>query len=251
MTETLYGRQPLLECLRAGRRPLIKMWVQTGARRIGPLADLLALARARQIAVGETDKRILDRMSQGGHHQGVVLEAEPYPFLDPETILTETAACGEAALFLLLDHLQDPQNLGSLLRSADAAGVHGVFLPRDRCADVTPAVVRASSGACEHLRIARVPNLRRTLLDLRERGVRVWGLEGDPAAQLYTETPLDGPVGLVVGSEGEGLTHAVRNACDGRIRIPMLGSVASLNAAIAGSIVLFHIRARRTPPGRP
>lgn len=245
--ETLYGRQPLRECLRAGRREGRRLLVQAGLNHIGLLSELLQLARTRRIPVEETDKRTLDRLTHNGHHQGAVLEASPYPFMELDPLISEAASGSEPVLFLLLDHLQDPQNVGSLLRTADAAGVHGVLIPRDRCADITPAVVRASSGASEHLRISKVPNLRRAILDLRERGVSVWGLEGGSETS-YLAADLKGPLALVVGAEGEGLSHPVRNACDGLLSIPMLGSVDSLNAAIAGAILLFHIRARRTAP---
>lgn len=243
--EILYGRQPLLECLRAGRRDMMCLRLQAGVHSAGPIAEILHLARTRKIPVRESDKRSMDRITRNGHHQGVALEAGPYPFLDFESLIGIVASAGEPALLLLLDHIQDPQNLGSLLRSADAAGVHGVILPRDRCAEVTAAVTRASSGASEHARIARVPNLRKTLLDLRERGVRVIGLDGSASAVPYTGVPMEGPLGLVVGSEGEGLSHAVRNACDLRVALPMRGMIASLNAAIAGAILLFHVRAQR------
>lgn len=245
--EILYGRQPLRECLRAGRRTCRKLWIQSGSGRTGLLSELTQLARTRRIPVEEAERRDLDRMTRNGHHQGVVLEADPYPFMELEDLITVTAAEREPALFLLLDHLQDPQNVGSLLRTADAAGVHGILIPRDRCVDITPAVVRASSGASEHLRISKVPNLRKAILDLRERGVSTWGLEGGSQTS-YLAADLKGPLALVVGSEGEGLSHPVRNACDGLLSIPMLGSVDSLNAAIAGAVLLFHIRARRTGP---
>lgn len=245
--EILYGRQPLRECLRAGRRTCRKLWIQSGSGRTGLLSELTQLARTRRIPVEEAERRDLDRMTRNGHHQGVVLEADPYPFMELEDLITVTAAEREPALFLLLDHLQDPQNVGSLLRTADAAGVHGILIPRDRCVDITPAVVRASSGASEHLRISKVPNLRKAILDLRARGVSTWGLEGGSQTS-YLAADLKGPLALVVGSEGEGLSHPVRNACDGLLSIPMLGSVDSLNAAIAGAVLLFHIRARRTGP---
>jgi 23S rRNA (guanosine2251-2'-O)-methyltransferase len=148
---------------------------------------------------------------------------------------------GPAALVLLLDRLQDPQNVGTLLRTAEAAGVQGVVLPEREAVAITPAVVRASAGACEHLRIARVGNLVPAMATLGEAGLWVLGLEDDPQASLYSQIDWRGPLAVVVGSEGFGLRRLVRERCDGLVRLPMHGQIGSLNAAVAGSIVLYEI----------
>jgi 23S rRNA (guanosine2251-2'-O)-methyltransferase len=142
----------------------------------------------------------------------------------------------------LVDHVQDPQNLGSMLRSADAAGVNGVVIPRHRAASVTPAVVRASAGAAEHVQVAQVVNLHQAMLALKEQGVRLVGLEGSSTATPYEEADLSGPIGVVVGSEEEGLGKLIRETCDAVIRLPMRGRVGSLNAAVAAAIALFEVR---------
>ena len=242
--EALYGRQTLLECLRARRRRIHAVWVAGGVRPAGTAADILKLASKQGVPVRECEKRDLDRMTASGHHQGMVAEADPYPYADPET-LWEAPAQGEPLFLLVLDHVQDPQNVGSLLRSADAAGVNGVLLAEDRAVGITPAVVRASSGASEHLAIARVGGLQQILTLLRGKGVWVYGLEGSPEAQLCTEVRMDGPVALVVGSEGTGLTKSVRGQCDALVRLPMRGRVASLNAAVAGALAMFEVRRQR------
>jgi 23S rRNA (guanosine2251-2'-O)-methyltransferase len=146
---------------------------------------------------------------------------------------------------LLLDHVQDPQNLGSLLRTAEAAGVHGVIIPGRRAAGVTPAAVRASAGAAEHVRVALVANLVQAMRQLKAEGVWIAGLEAAPDAQLYTKAALSGPLGLVIGSEGQGLARLVRETCDFLIRLPMLGRVESLNAGVAGAIALYEARRQR------
>ncbi len=246
MTEALYGRQAVLECLRAGRRRARRLLVAPGLRPSGVVAEILDAARAGGVPVQSVEKRRLDRLTHSGHHQGLVLEADPFRWAQEADIEAASAAADEPPFLLLLDHVQDPQNVGSLLRSADAAGVHGVYLPRDRAAAVTPAVVRASSGACEHLAVAQVANLAQTLQRLKARGVWVCGLDAGPDARSLWEEPLlDEAVAIVVGSEGTGLARLTRDRCDARVRIPMRGRVASLNAAVAGAIALAEVRRRR------
>lgn len=247
--EILYGRRPMIETLRAGRRRAHALWLADGAR--GPaIAELRALAQRNQVPIRACPKSQLDRWTRSGHHQGVALETDPYPYGDPEDMLRAAEAERQPLFLLVLDHIEDPQNVGSLLRTAEAAGVHGVILPRDRAAAVTPAVVRASSGASEHLRIARVGNLAETIELWKRRGVWFFGLEADPSAAPLTEAPLTRPLGLVVGNEGEGLGRRIARACDALLRLPMRGRVQSLNAAISGAIALYEVRRQRDLRGR-
>jgi 23S rRNA (guanosine2251-2'-O)-methyltransferase len=171
-------------------------------------------------------------------HQGVVLEASGYPYVAVRDILELSAQRGENPLVLVLDAIQDPQNFGSLLRTAEAVGVHGVILPLRRTVTVLPSVVNASSGASEHLLIAQA-NLAQALASLKEKGLWVVGLDGSPDVQEISHVRLDGPLALVVGSEGEGMRELVRKSCDILLRLPMRGQVESLNAAVAGSVVLY------------
>ena len=229
------------EALRARRRHLKRLLVADGVQQSGPILELENLADEAEIEVAYGDRRVLDEMTGGVNHQGVALEAGPYPYVELDEMLGFAAARGEPPLLLLLDHLQDPQNVGTLLRTADVVGVHGVILPGRRSAEVTPAVVNASAGAVEHLRIGNVSNLAQTMEELKAQGVWVVGLEDDERAQEYDRVDLAMPVALVVGAEGPGLARLVRERCDLLIKLPMAGHVASLNAATAGSIALYHL----------
>ncbi|MFN8483036.1 MAG: 23S rRNA (guanosine(2251)-2'-O)-methyltransferase RlmB [Anaerolineae bacterium] len=245
MGDVVYGRHPVLEALRADegvQRLLIAKGTQTG----GPLGEILSLAQVRGIRVAWVDRRELDRL--GAVHQGVAAELAPFEYADLDDILAAAAARGEPPLLLVLDAIQDVHNLGSLLRTADAVGAHGAILPAHRAAGVTPAVRKASAGAVAHLPIAQVTNLRSALEGLKRQGVWVVGLDmaGQTAFDAYD---WRGPVALVIGSEGKGLGRLVAETCDVLVQLPMRGHVDSLNAAVAGSIVLYHAwRSRRAPP---
>ncbi len=180
------------------------------------------------------------------NHQGVAVEASAYPYSSLGAMLDLARRRAEAPLLLILDALQDPQNLGTLLRTADAVGVHGVLLPLRRTAIVTPAVVHASSGASEHIQIAQ-SNLAQAIAELKEAGVWVAGLEDAPEARNILETDLSGALALVVGNEGEGMRQLVRKSCDFLVRLPMHGKIDSLNASVAGSIALYFTLKARFP----
>ena len=239
MRELIYGRNAVHECLRAGRREIFKLLASEGAQEKGALAQSLKLAGERRIAVQRVPRAQLDRISQG--HQGMAAEVSGYPYL----ALDELVTSAQVPLVLVLDCVQDPQNLGTLLRTAEATGVGGVVIAQDRAASITPAVVNASSGATEHLRIARVTNIVRTLEKLKKSGIWVVGLEDKPEAQDYATVDLRGPLAIVVGSEGEGIRRLVRETCDFVVKLPMLGAVTSLNVAVAGSIVLYETLRQR------
>jgi 23S rRNA (guanosine2251-2'-O)-methyltransferase len=193
--------------------------------------------------VSRSPRRELDRQTR--HHQGVVAETSPYPYVDLDDILSRAADHNTPPLLLLLDLLQDPQNVGSLLRTAEAVGVHGVVIPRRRAAGITPAVVSASAGAVEHLLVTQVTNLARTMDQLKQHNLWIAGLETDPDALRYDHADLRGPLALVVGSEGSGLRRLTRAKCDLLLNLPMYGRIASLNAAVAGSIVLYEVERQR------
>jgi 23S rRNA (guanosine2251-2'-O)-methyltransferase len=239
--DLLYGRNSVLEALRAGRA-IRRVLLADGAH---GLDILVAEARRRRIPFEIHDRRELDRRA-GDHHQGVVAEAEPFSYAHPDDLLAAAADRGEPPLLLALDSLQDPQNFGTLLRTAQAVGTHGVLVPEHRAVGVTPAVSNASAGAVEHLRVARVTNLARALGQLKSRGVWVYGLSVDAEAD-YWDVDLSGPLALVVGSEGSGVGRLVRETCDVLVRIPMAeGAIQSLNASVAGSLVLYEaFRQRR------
>jgi 23S rRNA (guanosine2251-2'-O)-methyltransferase len=246
--EILYGRQALRECFRAGRRRIHALWIAAGVRPAGTAEEVVRLARAAEIPVRTCEKRALDQWTHSGNHQGLAAEADLFPYTPYEAWLDTLGGGPEPAFRLILDHLQDPQNVGSMLRTADAAGVEGVLLAEDRAVGITPAVVRASSGAAEHLSIARAPGLSSALGLLRRKGVAVYGLDNDAAAVPWTEAKMTGPVALVVGREGEGLTRSVRGQCEALLSLPMRGAVASLNAAVAAALAMFEVRRQRDAP---
>lgn len=234
--EWLYGRQAVREMLRARRRRVQRILFASGSQRTGIVAEIMTLAQAARCPVSEAQRPTLDQVSTGANHQGVAAEVSAYPYVNLDTIL---AAGGEAPLLLALDHVQDPQNLGALLRTAEAVGVHGVLLPDRRAAGITATVSNASAGAVEHLRIAQIVNLTRALQELKARRLWVAGLEVDAQAIPFDQADLGGPLVLVAGSEGQGLSRLVRETCDWLVSLPMAGQVESLNVAVAGSIVLY------------
>jgi 23S rRNA (guanosine2251-2'-O)-methyltransferase len=234
----LYGRNSVLEALRAARRRVRRVFVAHGAH---GLDELLSVARGGRVPIDVVDRHRLDQVG-GSHHQGVVAETEPFAYSRLDGALRGQTA----PLVLALDSLQDPQNFGTLLRTAQATGVDAVLIPEHRSVSVTPAVSNASAGAVEHLRVVRVTNLARTLEQLKTDNVWSFGLAVD-ADRPYWTADLSGPVAIVVGSEGSGLGRLVRETCDVLVNIPMAaGSVQSLNASVAGSLVLYEaFRQRR------
>jgi len=236
----LYGRRPVYEALRAGRRVFKRLVLAEGADMTAPpVREIIEQAKARNLRVGMARRDWLDQQAHGANHQGVLLEAGPYPYVALEDVLALAAERSEPPFLLLLDLIQDVQNVGTLLRTAEAVGVHGVVLQERRSAEITPAVVNASSGAVEHLRVARVTNLVQAMKTLKQADVWLAGLDLGADAVRYDQANLRGALGLVVGSEGEGLRRLVRETCDFIIGLPMRGHVESLNAAVAGSIALY------------
>lgn len=234
--ELLFGFHPVREALRAGRVPEA-VWVVAGAKGLG---EIVALSRAGGVNAQTVTRQELGNLCQSSHHQNVAARFPERTLRSLDHPLAVAEQRGQLPFLLALDHLQDPQNVGSLLRTAEAVGVHGVALPKDRSATVNPTVARASSGAVEHLALCEVTNLMRALAWYQERGVWVVGL--DPAGETrYDALAYDWPVAVVVGSEDKGLRPLVKRACDHLVHFPMTGSVASLNAAVAGSLLLYHV----------
>jgi 23S rRNA (guanosine2251-2'-O)-methyltransferase len=245
MREILFGRQPVHEMLRAGRRQVFELLLARGLKPTGIVGEILRVVEAASIPVRVVDRQDLSRLCGGANHQGLATEVSGYPYVELGVLLENPGQACEPPFFLLLDHVQDPQNLGSLLRSSEAVGLHGVLLPRRRAAGVTPAAVRASAGAAEHVRVAQVTNLVRAMEQLKSEGVWLAGLEALPESELYTQAALSGPLGLVVGSEGQGLGRLVRETCDFLIRLPMLGRITSLNVGVAGAVALYEVVRQR------
>lgn len=236
MKEWIYGRNPVREVLRANRRDFFQLQIARGAREKGLISEIIQLGQERKLTIQRPARQELDRISK--NHQGVVLQSSGYPYSSLGEMFEKLIESSYPAFFLLLDTLQDPQNLGTLLRSAEAVGVHGILLPLRQTATVTPAVVSVSSGASEHLMIAQT-NLAQAMETLKQNDVWLIGLDSGNEAILPEEIDLTIPLGLVVGSEGEGMRRLVRQSCDLLLRLPMRGKVASLNAASAGTVALY------------
>ncbi|MGI8588799.1 MAG: 23S rRNA (guanosine(2251)-2'-O)-methyltransferase RlmB [Chloroflexia bacterium] len=215
-----------------------------------PLEEIVDLAHRQSVPVERLPGDRLDKMTNGANHQGVAALAAEFHYTSWATLMERITTAGPGALVLILDSLQDPQNFGTLLRTAEAVGVTGVVMPEHRSVGVTPAVCNSSSGAVEYLRISQVTNLARAVEELKEANVWTYALAGDDDAQPYTDADLRGALALVVGSEGHGVSALVRKRCDGALALPMHGRIASLNASVAGSVVLYEaLRQRRRPVG--
>ena len=244
--EWIYGRNPVIEALRAGRRTFSEVVLPPPDKNeADELAIIRATARDRNIVVRTEDRKRLDLLTRGGHHQGVALKTSGYPYVAFEDILEDVRA-DEGATVVVLDHLEDPQNVGSILRTACAVGATGVILPEDRSCGVTPAAVRASAGASEYLKVARVVNLVRAMKQLQEVGMWFTGLDWGEDAKAYTAIDFRGRAGLVVGAEGNGITRLVRETCDFIAELPMPGEIESLNAGVAAAVCLYEMLRQRS-----
>jgi 23S rRNA (guanosine2251-2'-O)-methyltransferase len=242
MPEYIWGRNPILETLHAHRR--VQRILIAEGKRDTPLIAIVREAEQRHIPVESVPRNRLDQLSRGAVHQGclAVVEDRKYAMLDD--ILALANERQEPPFLLILDAIQDVNNLGSLLRTAEAAGMHGVVLPERRAAEVNATVVKTSAGATEHLLIAQETNLTRVIEQLKDENVWVVGLAGE-AKTLYTQANLTGPLALVVGNEGKGISRLVREHCDVLVKLPMHGNINSLNAAVAGSIALYEALRQR------
>lgn len=234
MKELIYSRNAVYEAIVAQRRQIFSIEIAEGAQEKGKLAEILSLAKERKIKVNRAPKAKLDKIHQ--NHQGIVAEVGEYPYSDTVEILEN--AKDELPFILMLDSLQDPQNFGALIRTAEAVGVHGIIIPLARSVEVTPAVVNASSGASEHMLIAK-SNLSQAIDALKENDVWVVGLDQSGREIEANSRHVRGALGLVVGSEGEGLHELIRKKCDIVLKLPMKGKIESLNAAVAGSVALY------------
>ena len=242
-TEIVLGRNPVLECLRAGA-PATALYVALGADSDERLTEAVQLAADKGIAILEVPRHDLDRLSANGLHQGLALQVPPYDYAHPDDLLAEAKKEAAEPLLVALDNISDPRNLGAIVRSVAAFGGHGVLIPQRRSASVTAVAWRTSAGAAARLRVARATNLNRTLKQWAYSGLQVVGLDagGDTAID---EIDGAGPIVVVVGSEGKGLSRLVRENCDAIVSIPMAGPTESLNASVAAGVVLAEIARQR------
>jgi 23S rRNA (guanosine2251-2'-O)-methyltransferase len=246
--ESIYGIHPVTEALKSSRPVIQKIFVAAG-KHGGALRYLVQLAREKNIPVHDRPQEFLTGLAQSQHHQGVVALTAGIPYTSWEDFLESIRGKKNGrAQVLLLDSIEDPQNLGSLIRTAEACGVRGIVIPKDRAVGLTPAVIKSSAGAAAYIPVVRVTNLSSTLDELKREGFWIVGTHQGGEKSLY-EMKFDMDVGLVIGSEGKGIRPLVLRHCDHTIRIPMRGKIESLNAAIAGAIVLYEILRQNLEPG--
>ena len=243
--EWIMGKNPVIEALKSGRS-VNKVWISEQLQ--GAAAHKIQqLAREAGAVVQKAPRSKLDKM-QEGNHQGVIASVASYPYVSLEDLFAKAEEREEAPFFILLDELEDPHNLGSILRTADATGAHGVIIPKHRSVGLTATVAKTAAGALEHIPVARVTNIANTIDELKERNVWIIGTEAE-ADEDYRQ--LDGtlPLGLVIGNEGKGMSRLVRKKCDWTVSLPMVGQVSSLNASVACSLLLYEVLRKRLPLG--
>jgi 23S rRNA (guanosine2251-2'-O)-methyltransferase len=235
--ELIFGVNPVKESLQ-GTRGAFNLYVQVSATD-HRVEKIIKLAEGRGVAVHRKEKQDLTRMCASSHHQGIALEVEPFRYADLDDLLSSVSQSGAAGFLLVLDGIQDPHNLGALIRSAACAGADGVIIPRDRACGITAAAEKSSAGAVETIPVAQVTNIVQTLEILKKQGYWIYGLDGEARQSIYGVT-FSGNTALVTGSEGEGIRPLVRRQCDVVMSIPQYGGVGSLNASVAGGIALFE-----------
>lgn len=241
--EIVIGRHPASEVLKSDRS-INKVFLQEGlsGEKIG---RLYGLAKERGLQVDYVPKSKLDQLSNQKNHQGIIVMASPVPYVEVEDLFKRADQAGAPPFFILLDELEDPHNLGSIMRTADAVGVHGIIIPKRRSAKLTATVSKASAGAIEHVPVARVSNMSQTIKELKERGLWIFGT--DLKGTDYRHWKVDSPVGLVIGNEGSGISRLVKENVDEMLTIPMEGNVQSLNASVAASVLMYEVFRKRNP----
>lgn len=241
ITDIIAGRNAVLEALR-GQRSINKIMIQDGASG-GSLGEIIGLAKSKNITVEFAKSDKLDKLAQGVRHQGVAALAAPIAFQTLDDVFAKAEQKGEDPFILLLDELQDPQNVGALIRTADAAGVHGVLMPRRRSCPLNAVVAKISAGAVEYVPIVQIGNIAQTIEELQQRGC--WVVGADMDGDDYYAANMTGPIVLVIGAEGKGLGRLVKQKCDNIISIPMNGGVNSLNASNAGAVLMYEVVRQR------
>lgn len=235
------GRNPIIEALK-NNRSIEKIMVNKASKE-GSIKKILAMAKENKVIIQEVDRHKLDEMSESHAHQGVIAITSDYRYYDLDEILEIPKERGEDPFFIILDGITDPHNLGSIIRTADAVGAHAVIIPKRRSVQITPIVAKASAGAVEYLPVCKVTNIVNTIKTLKENGL--WIAAVDMDGQTFYQQNLGGPLGLVVGSEGEGISRLVKQNCDFTVSMPMSGNVTSLNASVAGGILLYEVYRQR------
>ncbi|MEK5440223.1 23S rRNA (guanosine(2251)-2'-O)-methyltransferase RlmB [Fredinandcohnia sp. FSL W7-1320] len=244
-SDYIIGKNPVIEALKS-ERDINKIWIAEGSNR-GQMNQITSLAKEGNVLVQFVPKKKIDQMFEG-NHQGVVAQVAAYEYAEVDDILTAAEKRNEAPFIILLDELEDPHNLGSILRTADAVGAHGVIIPKRRAVGLTATVAKASTGAIEYIPVARVTNLARTIDELKDRGVWIVGTDAK-GKEDYRNVDGKMPIGLVIGSEGRGMGRLVKEKCDFLLHLPMQGKVTSLNASVAASLLMYEVYRKRNPLG--
>ena len=241
MENKIEGRNAVLEALRAGK-PIDKLYVLDGCPD-GPVRTIIREAKKGDTIINYVKKERLDQLSETGHHQGVIAMAASYEYATVEDILEKAREKGEAPFIFVLDNIEDPHNLGAMIRTANLAGAHGVINPKRRAVGLTPTVARTSAGAINYTPVAKVTNLKQTMEQLKKEGM--WFVCADMDGTPYYQMDLKGPMGLVIGNEGEGVSRLIKETCDFVASIPMKGDIDSLNASVAAGVLAFEIARQR------
>ena len=241
MENKIEGRNAVLEALRAGK-PIDKLYVLDGCPD-GPVRTIIREAKKGDTIINYVKKERLDQLSETGHHQGVIAMAASYEYATVEDILEKARENGEAPFIFVLDNIEDPHNLGAMIRTANLAGAHGVIIPKRRAVGLTPTVARTSAGAINYTPVAKVTNLKQTMEQLKKEGM--WFVCADMDGTPYYQMDLKGPMGLVIGNEGEGVSRLIKETCDFVASIPMKGDIDSLNASVAAGVLAFEIARQR------
>ncbi|WII37137.1 23S rRNA (guanosine(2251)-2'-O)-methyltransferase RlmB [Paenibacillus thiaminolyticus] len=243
MEEYIAGKHSVTEALRSGRT-IHKVWIADNAQK-HLTQPIIAEAKKAGVIVQTADKRKLDQMAEGVQHQGVVAQVAAYGYVEVDDILARAEAKGETPFLLVLDEIEDPHNLGSILRTADCTGVHGVIIPKRRSVGLTATVSKTSAGAVEYVPVARVTNLAQTMEQLKERGVWLVGTDVSATRDLYETDLFTMPLALVIGNESKGMGRLVKQTCDALLKLPMAGQINSLNASVAAGIFMYEVVRRR------
>ncbi|KAB2329200.1 23S rRNA (guanosine(2251)-2'-O)-methyltransferase RlmB [Cytobacillus depressus] len=239
----IMGKNPVMEALKSGR-DINKIFIAEGSQG-GQMQQVIGLAKASNVFVQFVPKKKLDQMVEG-NHQGVVAQVAAYQYAEIEDLFAAAEKRNEAPFFLLLDEIEDPHNLGSIMRTADAVGAHGIIIPKRRAVGLTATVAKASTGAIEHIPVVRVTNMARTIDELKEKGVWIAGTDAK-GSEDYRRFDGTLPLGLVIGSEGKGMGRLIREKCDFLIHLPMAGHVTSLNASVAAALLMYEVYRKRHP----
>ncbi|MEG0180988.1 MAG: 23S rRNA (guanosine(2251)-2'-O)-methyltransferase RlmB [Peptostreptococcaceae bacterium] len=235
------GRNPVIEVLKSDRQ-IDKLMIANGAKE-GSIKKILGMAKDKNIVVQYVDKNKLDEISTSHAHQGVIAIVSDHKYYELDELIEKAKSTKEDMFFIILDEITDPHNLGTIIRTADAVGAHGVIIPKRRSVHITPVVAKASAGAVEYVPVCKVTNIVNTIKRLKEEGL--WIAAADMDGQVFYEQNLTGPLGLVIGSEGFGISRLVKENCDFTVKMPMTGNVTSLNASVAGGILLYEIFRQR------